>query len=252
MSTTTKNSKDLLIGPSAQGFLIGDNTLSHSLRTLTQKSHTYRQDPSITLPLPAHFSALVLEHLTTLPLTEVKSLLRDWKLKEAADKSWNSWDHPKLSESQKILQQLADHLITWVCEEHGLCVRVSVRRGGIHGSRDAFEFQGVERRKAEVVGRIHGLTRRVAEVLEGDGKVVARVADRESVGGEGCEEYESRFFRDFNEKEFELALCAVLLLEKLRIGMENDQLGTNMDELLRKHNSVIELKELFKVKDGKA
>jgi hypothetical protein len=249
-----KNSKDLLLGPATQGFLVGDNTLSKDFRDLDEKSRAYRKERDISIPYTAQFSALVLEHATTQSPPEVKSLLRDWKLKEAAQKSWDSWGHPEirdLSESQKILQQLADHLITCACEEHSLSVKANVMRGKIHGSRDAFEFQVVEQAKTEVIKRIHTLTSRVADILEkdgtGDNMTVAVLRESSVAVGDG---FESQFFADFNETEFELALCAVLMLEKLRSLEENNYPRKNREELLHKLDSVIGVTELFKVKHG--
>jgi len=250
--SNTKNSKDLLLGPSTEGFLIGANTLSSLLRSLTQKSRSYRKTKDIAIPVTAQSSALVLEQLSLLPsdqLPEIKALLLDWKVKEAAQKPFDFSFHPDgrlLSESEKILQQLADSLITAVSEEHGLAVKASFKRGRVHGSRDAFEVQVLEQAKAEAVRKIHELTNKVSEILEAEALAVEKATEgaRETSSGESVEVCGSRFFKDLNEKQFEVALCAVLLIEKVETEKEflDDKKGVL-------GHSVAKLKELFKIKD---
>ncbi len=110
-------------------------------------------------------------------------------------------------------------------EEHGLAVKASFKRGRMHGSRDAFGFQVVEQAKAEAVKRIHELTNKVSEILEADALAVAKAADvnQDLKQPEGTKGWGSRFFKDFNEKKFEMGLYAVLLIEK--VGIESDFLG---------------------------
>ncbi|KAN0099109.1 hypothetical protein V8E51_012884 [Hyaloscypha variabilis] len=250
--SNTKNTEDLLLFASTEGFLVGANTISSLLRSLTEKSRSYRKTRDITLPITAQFSALVLEQLSLLPssqLQEIKALLVDWKVKEASQRPWDFSFHPDgrlLTDSEKILQQLADSLITAVSEEHGLAVKVSFKRGRVHGSRDAFGFQVVEQAKTEAVKRIHELTNKVSEMLEADALVIEKAVDvrRDLKQAEGTKGWGSRLFKDFNEKEFEVALCALLLIEKVEI--EKDFLGEKKRSL---GHSVVKLKEIFKIKD---
>jgi hypothetical protein len=247
-----KNIQDLLLGPSIEGFLVGANTLSSLLRSLTEKSRSYRKSRDISLAITAQFSALILEQLSLLPssqLPEIKALLVDWKVKEASQRPWDFSFHPDgrlLTDSEKILQQLADSLITAASEEHGLAVKASFKRGRVHGSRDAFGFQVVEQAKAEAVKRIHELTNKVSQILEADAVAIEKAADvrRDLKQAEGTKGWGSRLFKDFNEKEFEVGLCALLLIEKVEI--EKDFLGEKKRSL---GHSVVKLKEIFKIKD---
>jgi hypothetical protein len=79
--SNTKNTEDLTLFPSTEGFLVGANTLSSLLRSLTEKSRSYRKTRDITLPITDQLSALILEELSLLlpssPLPEIKALLFD-------------------------------------------------------------------------------------------------------------------------------------------------------------------------------
>jgi len=248
----TRNTKDLLLGPATEGFLVGANTLCAVLRSLAEKSRSYRKTRDISIPVASQFSALILEQVSLLSfdqLQEIKALLFDWKVKEAGQKPFDSSFHPDgrlLTDSEKILQQLADVLITAVCEEHHLATRASYKRGKVHGSRDAFEFQLVEQAKSEAIKRIHELTSKISEVLEVDAVSIGKVTlvHRDSFSGTEVEGWGSRFFKDLNEKEFEVGLCAVLLMEKLET--EKKFFGDKTESL---HHSLVKLKEIFKIKD---
>jgi hypothetical protein len=248
----TRNTKDLLLGSATEGFLVGTNTLCAVLRSLAERSRSYRKTRDISIPVASQFSALILEQVSLLSfdqLLEIKALLFDWKVKEAAQKPFDSYFHPDgrlLTESEKVLQQLADILITAVCEEHSLATRASYKRGKVHGSRDAFEFQHVEQAKAEAIKRIHELTSKISEILQVDAVATdkATLVHRDSFSGTEVDGWGSSFFKDLNEKEFEVGLCAVLLMEKLET--EKKFLGDKKESL---HHSVIELKEIFKIKD---
>ncbi|KAE9375025.1 hypothetical protein N431DRAFT_503736 [Stipitochalara longipes BDJ] len=215
--------------------------LSPPSSALVERSRFYRKTRDITIPITAQLSAIVLEQLSLLPsdqLQEIKAILLDWKVKEAARKPFDFSFHPdgrSLTGSEKILQQLADSLITAASEEHGLVAKASFKRGKVHGSRDAFELQLVEQAKADVVKEF------MSEALAVD-KVTGDRRDPPS--GEDEEGWGSKFFKDFNEKEFEVGLCAVLLVEK--VGMEKEFLGEKKGSL---SHSVIKLKEIFKIKD---
>lgn len=148
-----------------------------------------------------------------------------------------------MTEIEKILQQLANFLVTAVSEEHGLAVKAGYRRGRVHGSRDSFEFQLVEQAKAEVIKRIHKVTGKVREILEQEAgaiQTINRLLPDDSTGSE-IEEWRSELFRDFNEKEFEVAMCAVLQVEKLT--MEKEFLRNREQSL---YNSVIETKQILR------
>jgi hypothetical protein len=250
--SNTKNTKDLLLGPSDQGFLVGNNTLCSLLRKLTEISRSYRKARNITIPVTAQFSALVLEQASLRPITEVEeihALVWNWKIKEVTTKRFDSYyylEGPSTTPSEGILQQLADNLITAVCEEQSLAVRVNTKRDKVHGSQDAFEFQCVEQAKGIAINRIHELMSKVSDILEQDAIAVS--------GQKGVTESEeiqerpwSAFFKDYNEKEFELALCARLLLDKLET--EKEYLG---DKNRAIHHSMVKIKDMFKIKDLKA
>jgi hypothetical protein len=251
--SNTKNTKGLLLGPSAQGLLVGNNTLCSILRNLTEISCSYRKARDITNPVTAQFSALILEQASLLPITEVEeihTLLWDWKLKEATTKPFDSYYHldgRSLTPSAEILQQLADNLITAVCDEHSLAMRANIKRDKVHGSRDAFEFQCVEQAKGDAIKKIHKLTSKVADILEQDAIAVAGQKDAVEESDEFQERPWSVFFKDFNEKEFELALCAVLLLDKLET--EKEYIADKNGAI---HRSVVKMKDTFKIKDFNA
>ena len=148
MTETSLNTRPtkMSLHKSTQGFLVGNTTLAQSFRNLLQQSRAYRRERDISILVTAQIHALVLEHATTLPLSEIGYLLSGWKLKEALQKSWGSLVHNhqgKLTPPEKILQLLADYLVTWVCEEHALSTKVHLPRRKVHGSPDALEFQNL-------------------------------------------------------------------------------------------------------------
>jgi hypothetical protein len=253
-NTRTSKEPHPLLGPSSLGFLVGTNTLSSDLRKLAETSRSYRKTRDITIPIAAQFSAMILEHLSLLhavQLPEIKAVLFDWKLKEASKKPFDSFFHPDgrvLTENEKTLQQLADALITGVCDEHNEAMRASLKRGKVHGSRDAFEFQLVEQAKAQAIRRIHELTSKVAQVLEADHVAIERAQKVAAVlrNEPQTEGWQSKFFRDFNEKEFEVGLCALLLLERLEA--ETESVGDRKGTLFA---SMVMLRDIFKIKDSR-
>jgi len=56
------------------------------------------------------------------------------------------------------------------------------------------------------------------------------------------------FFKKFDKKEFELGLCAILLLEKLEDGIGDREEYTALGQDLERSASTI--KNIFKVVDG--
>lgn len=151
-------------------------------------------------------------------------MLSGWKPKEAPQKSWGilvNNHQGELTSPERILPLLADYLITWVCEEHALSTKVRLRRRKFRGSPDALEFQNLEQVKADVLAKVLFLTGKVEDIL--------RTGQEDDEERFTCEDlkakhmsvhgYLSSFFSKFDEKEFELGLCAILLLEKLEDGI---------------------------------
>lgn len=106
----------------------------------------------------------------------------------------------------------------------------------------------MEQAKAEVIGEIHTLTSKVEDILKNDLADDSKSPSKyENVLNVGADGYESKLFRDSNEEEFEFALCAVLLAEKLRAGIDAGVLGIDVEESV--HSSVVKIKNMFKILD---